>query len=238
MLSLPTTASPLEFERKFLISRQAQPAAAAVLGTVCRPARDHPENEVLTTYYDTLELASLCDKLDSQRFKSKVRLRWYEDPGGGRPLGPGFLEVKYRLGAQRRKLRMKSTLRGSFLARAPLFDRRIERAPEALRELEVVPPAGLRPVLTVAYRRSRFVEPASGSRVALDSEIRVARVNPRLLATAPRLPLRWTILEVKNRSGELPPILRTLVTMRALRSSFSKYLACYERAVAGQALAG
>ncbi len=237
MLPIPAAASPPEFELKYLLPRRARAAAAAVLRTVCRPAGDYPENDVLTIYFDTGELDSLRDKLDSQRFKSKLRLRWYESPGRG-PAGPGFLELKFRLGPRRRKLRRESALDGPFLARAPLSDRRIARAPEALRELELVPPAGVRPVLTVAYRRLRFVEPASGSRIALDSEIYVARVNPRLLAPAPRMALRWTVLEIKNRSGELPPILRPLVAMKALRSSFSKYLACYERAVAGHLLAG
>ncbi len=236
MLPIPAAASPPEFELKYLLPGPAAAAALGALRTLCRPDRRYPCNDVLTIYYDTPELDCLRDKLASHLYKAKLRLRWYEGAGAGAD-GGSFLELKFRLGPRRRKLRLETPLEAGWLRTAALDDRRLERLPARLRSLELIPPAGLRPVLTVRYRRRRFVEPCTGSRVSLDSEIRTASVNRRLLRTPPRWPLRQTVLEVKNRSGELPPNLRPLLRLGARRSSFSKYLGCFERAVASHVLA-
>ena len=228
MIPVPKAASPPEHELKFLLRPNATAGALAALRSICRPDGDYPENDVVTIYYDTADLESLGDKLASHRFKTKLRLRWYQGgPEDGEP-GRGFLELKFRLGALRRKLRTRTPYAATWLERAELDDVELLRAPEQLRELGLVPPPGVRPVLAVRYRRCRFVEPFSGSRVSLDWNIRAARVNRRLLPAAARGEVPITVLEVKNRTGEVPTPLRRQLLLRGRRSSFSKYSACYE----------
>lgn len=236
MPAIPQAASPAEYELKYLLPRAAVPAARGALRTLCRRDGAHPRNDVVTTYYDTPDLDCLRDKLASHHDKVKLRLRWYAAAAGPAD-GPSFLELKFRIGAHRRKLRVEAPFRAAWLESAALDHPLLVRLPERLRDLGLIPSAGLRPVLTVRYSRRRYFEPGSGSRISLDAEIRTARVSPSLLPPPPPLPLGTAVLEVKNRVGELPPNLRPILRLGARRGSFSKYLACYERASASRVVA-
>ncbi len=225
---MPKAASPPEYELKFLLRPGSTAAALATLSSLCRADGAYPENDVVTIYYDTADLESLGDKLASHRFKTKLRLRWYESRDGDAEDGRGFLELKFRLDSRRRKLRTRTPYRATWLRQAELDDVELLRAPEHLRPLGLIPPVGVRPVLEVRYRRCRFFEPFSGSRISLDWNIRAARVNRQLLPVASGREVSTTVLEVKNKTGEVPAVLRRQPLLRGRRSSFSKYSACYE----------
>jgi hypothetical protein len=232
MMTVPQAASAPECELKFLLRPGSTAAALATLRSLCRADGAYPENDVITIYYDTADLESLGDKLASHRFKTKLRLRWYESRTGDTGNGRGFLELKFRMDSHRRKLRTRTPYRASWLQRAELDDVELLRAPEHLRPLGLIPPAGVRPVLEVRYRRCRFVEPFSGSRISLDWSIRAARVNRQLLPVAAGRGVSTTVLEIKNPTGVVPAVLRRQPLLRGRRSSFSKYSACYEAMVA------
>jgi hypothetical protein len=89
-------------------------------------------------------------------------------------------------------------------------------------------PPDLAPVMRLAYARHRFVDPR-GARISLDSDIGVQAVNPaRLHAPARRGSLAYSILEYKGHGPQLPAHLAPMTRLGARRTSFSKYLACYE----------
>ncbi len=182
----------------------------------------------MSIYYDTLDLRFFQEKLASDDRKTKVRVRWYEDPVRGRVLPASFLEVKYRLGSRRKKLRVKAQEPAAWFSGTSLESPRLLPIPSRLRSIGLEPPAGLQPLLTVRYHRRRFVEPLSRSRISLDTAISVHRANRRLLPWRKSIPLDTGVLEVKNMMGDLPARLRPLLGTGIRLSSFSKYGACLQ----------
>ena len=120
---LPSQEPPVANERKFAGDARALPAAAAVLDACCTPDKAHPRGRTNTVYYDTPDLRAWAEKADGDNLKRKVRARWYgraEELSGNVPV---FLELKYRVGAARRKERALAFAPASDLASAPLDDR-------------------------------------------------------------------------------------------------------------------
>lgn len=222
----------MEHEIKYLVPPHRTTPVAVALGALCRPDPNYPANWVLSLYYDNLRLDSLAEKVDSQFAKSKVRVRWYRHRDGRVDPGTATLERKQRLGSLRRKSRVPLDRSPEWLDAAPLHDPELPGLPALFPAEERVPRTGLFPYLIVRYLRRRFVEPLTGSRVALDTAISVDRVNRRFLGYVHPLPLAATVVEVKNRTGELPANLRSLLRLGARRASFSKYQACFRTALA------
>ena len=85
------------------------------------------------------------------------------------------------------------------------------------------------------YKRLRFFEPISRSRISLDSQIGVGRVQTDLLPHTTRRKLGQAVIEVKNGSGKIPALLNPLFKIGVQKDSFSKYLACFRLATVGVA---
>lgn len=223
--------SPPEYELKLEVGRFRVEALAAHLAAFCRPDPKYPSNSVVSVYFDTPDLRLLGEKIDSHYLKTKVRLRWYEDDAevdAGSSATEAFLEVKRRIGSRRRKARFETGLSGADLRDEPLHSRAFLGLPEQLLQRGLDLPGPLRPLMTIRYHRRRFVEPFSGSRVCLDTEIRVtaldlARLPPAALPAA----LPGGVLEIKGQNAALPPALTHLSAAGAFKSSFSKYGRCY-----------
>jgi len=81
--------------------------------------------------------------------------------------------------------------------------------------------------MLLRYRRDRFIEPLTQSRVSLDAEIAAVRVNPRFLSATNRSPLATAVLEVKGSADTLPVVLRPLLALGSRKSAFSKLLVAY-----------
>ena len=224
--------APPEHELKYALSPRRTAAAGTALAALCRPDPSYPVNWVLSLYYDTLRLDSLAEKVDSQLIKSKVRVRWYRRRDGEVYPDTAMLERKERLGTLRRKTRVPLQQTPEWLDAAALHDPALPGLPALFPAAERVPRTGLFPYFVVRYLRRRFVEPLTGSRVALDTAIGVERVNRRFLGYVHPVPLGTAVLEVKNSSGELPPPLRCLLRFGARRASFSKFGACFQAALA------
>ena len=113
------------------------------------------------------------------------------------------------------------------VARWDLQDTRLQRLALLLRDQGVLGQDRWQPMMLLRYRRDRFIEPLTQSRVSLDSEIAAVRVNPRFLSVTDRSPLATAVLEVKGGSDELPAVLRPLLALGGRKSSFSKLLVVY-----------
>lgn len=218
-----------DLELKFVGERWRATAALRWLRLACRPDPAFPESTVFTIYYDTPALDCLAEKRNSDYLKRKIRLRWYRV--GDQVTDPAFLEVKSRIGSRREKRRVPMPFRSAWPTCGSLD------IPSLRRVLGFLRPAGLaaaddyRPVLLVRYRRRRFIEPHTGSRVSLDSDIHAPAVS-RAVGLAPNpLPLPMTVFEFKGRRDHLPESLRVLTTLGYRKASFSKYAACYDHAL-------
>ena len=89
----------------------------------------------------------------------------------------------------------------------------MQRLPLLLRDQGVLGQDAWQPMMLLRYRRDRFIEPLTQSRVSLDAEIAAVRVNPRFLSVADRSPLATAVLEVKGGADELPAVLRPLLAL-------------------------
>lgn len=221
----PREIEHLDHEVKFVFPARAATAAHAFLRAHCLPELPHADSLVESIYFDGPKLESLSEKLASDYYKTKIRLRWYDG------LEPVWLEVKRRLGSRREKLRRPVPIDGRELSRRRLASPLLDRVNEELASAGLPPPAGLRPALHLTYRRARFHEPSSGLRLALDREIEAREVASWALAfadvrshLAPRP--SPALVEVKGASRDLPPALAGLATLGGRRESFSKYSYC------------
>jgi len=213
-------------EIKLELSSGRAGAVAAYLAAHCRVDPEYPGGMVSTIYYDTPELCLLGEKINSDFLKTKVRLRWYGDP-----TGPLFLEVKRKVGQRRFKERLVVAEVAARVVSSRLESRSFTEPLKQLRERTGLS-SRLRPLLELCYRRRRFVDPASGVRIALDTGIRVVRVNSEVLSRFDPAPLRSAVLEAKGADAKTPDFFGPLVAFGCRRSAFSKYLRCYLQAAA------
>ena len=217
MVSLPVVADDREL--KYLVPPATVPVVAALLAGLCVPEEPHHRGVVDTVYLDTPDLRSLEEKLSSDFHKTKVRLRWYDGAG------PVFAEVKRRRGTRRAKVRVELPLDAARLARDARGMPRFDELPALLAARDVALPAILRPVVQLRYRRTRWIEPTTGVRVALDTEIAaVATAAPFVTATGQPLP--FAVLELKGAAAGMPIVLAALPRLGCRRAAVSKYAAC------------
>ncbi|MBI2834736.1 MAG: hypothetical protein HYX76_09965, partial [Acidobacteria bacterium] len=108
-----------------------------------------------------------------------------------------------------------------------LQDARLQTLPLQLRRQGIQLRELWQPVMLIRYRRDRLVEPASRSRVNLDSEIAAAAANPGVVSAAESSPIGSAVLEVKRAGDELPIALHPFLRLGARKESFSKFLAVY-----------
>jgi hypothetical protein len=81
------------------------------------------------------------------------------------------------------------------------------------------------PMLALRYRRRRFLEPMSHTRISVDTEIQCVGVNERYLFSRNQGPLSVAVVEVKGFADALPPRLSPLLAFGARKQSMSKYAA-------------
>ena len=218
-----SSASFHEYELKYALAASQERSLAAVLASRCRPDPEYPANRVVSLYFDTPDLRCLDEKRNGDRYKTKVRVRWYED---GEDTSMAWIEMKRRSGTARKKVRIPTNQRGSASLLSALQPDRV------LLENGQICPRPLQPVAIVSYRRVRYVEPFSGARVCIDSHIEVRNVRPGQSGEPIHLAGAGSVVEVKGRHASLPPALASMFPSGLRRSSFSKY------GLAGDVVAG
>ena len=191
------------------------------LAAACPVDGDHPTNRVHSVYFDGQEMSAMDEVANGDYLKAKVRVRWYEGDSGR--ASSAFLECKRRGGSRRHKDRIPLP---ELTPTLPLHHPAWHAIPHQLRTIGVELRHGLlQPTLHVSYRRHRFVEPLTKLRLALDVDIRCARMHPRLARAAAitRQAADRIVFEAKGSQRELPPTLRFITTLGVRRRSFSKY---------------
>jgi hypothetical protein len=108
-----------------------------------------------------------------------------------------------------------------------LQDPRFRSWPHLLRASGLNVTGAWYPVLVIRYRRERFLEPLSRTRVSLDADIFAPGVNSAFLPMRDGTPLEVGVLEVKGSREDLPEVLRPLLRLGLRQRSFSKFLAVY-----------
>jgi hypothetical protein len=228
---VPRDASGFEIKYALPVSRAA--AVAAWLDARCDPDPEYPEGHVRSLYFDTPGLRYLTEKVDGDFLKTKVRYRWYAPHEGAPAAGPVWLEIKQREALRRAKQRVRVETQAAAMDVADPAG--IDPAPAItwMRARGLDAPESLRPTLAVAYQRSRWVDPITGTAVALDRAIQPRWVLGWSRPPTDALELRTAVVEFKGRDADLPAPLRGLLRFGCRQTSFSKYYRCYARLVAG-----
>ena len=193
-----------------------------------------PVGHINSIYFDTVGKRSYWEKANGDNLKMKVRLRWYgetEDLSGDIP---AFLELKYRLGSARRKVRLDVVVPSAWICGASLSDDSFIDF-LASHESALGEPVATewRPTACISYDRVRYDDPLGGSRVSVDWNIRVGRFNENLFPWATPFSLGDVVCEFKNKGGH-PPAWADEMAGAGLRiRSFSKYGECMTRLMNG-----
>ena len=218
--------SQATFESKFVAERWRAEPARQWLQVICRPDPTFPRGTVFTVYYDTPSLDRLREKQNSDYLKTKVRLRWYHLDD--RVSDSAFLEIKSRLGTRREKLRLPVALEPTWPTRGSLDVPSLRTVLQHLRSAGIPAIDHYRPVLLVRYQRHRFIEPLTGLRASLDTNICAPAASWAAQLVPSAVPLPHCVFEFKGPRDHLPETLRPLTTFGFRKSSFSKYGACYD----------
>lgn len=216
-----------EHESKFVLPNRRARILSSWLSKRCRPDPLFPVGIVSSIYFDTKDWRLLEEKLNSDHLKTKVRLRWYSDVQTGKNLPTTFLEIKYKIGSARKKLRINTTINSSEMLATRLEEPSLLQIPRLTLEHGVVLPMTLHPAFQLNYIRHRFVDPLTGARLAVDSNIHISRVNNRMIQTCNPTCLQEAVFELKYKNSTLPDWLHQLTALGCRKSSFSKYSNCY-----------
>ncbi len=194
------------------------------LTAICRPDPEFRSNRIHSVYFDTPDMQAMAEVENGDFYKTKLRVRWYEDREEQRT--EAYLECKRKFGPRRTKHRVQLKNEHGFSVDNPLDHPTWAHCPGLLLKSSVPIPNGLlQPTLHISYRRHRFVDPVTGLRLSIDDDIRLPRVHPRLGRVAPfvRQAAPWVVLECKGALRRLPRHLRFVTELGAQRRSFSKY---------------
>ena len=231
---LPSLEEGLVNERKLVGPAFLAPRAIAWLTSSTVPDSCFPEGKLHSIYFDSPNLDSYGEKINGDNLKMKVRLRWYETDAPVDAEVPCYLEMKLRIGAARRKARVKLSARSGWLRHTPLMDASFGRflaahAPELPHPI----PHHWVPSICVTYRRRRFFCPQTETRVAVDWDIHADRGNSLLLPAVGPVRLDCSLCEFKNEGGGAPPWLEGLFEAGYRLRAHSKYASLIELASRG-----
>lgn len=215
------------FEHKFLFSRCNHAFILSFLKNSLAPDPAFNCGRVSSIYYDTPTLDLYHEKRASTFLKTKVRLRWYGDAARVEGQVHCYLEVKTKTGGTRQKRRVSVQVPAKLLAKKDISAREFADMPQLLPTIGHNFEGALVPVLMVQYERQRFVDPYTGMRIAVDTDICCPAVNRRFVPGLPPAYVPACVLELKGSERELPPWFMQL-RHHVRKDAFSKYAACFE----------
>ena len=181
-------------------------------------------------YFDTTDLDQYIRSISGEFKKDKVRIRWYDEIGNYQGTVPVFLELKSRQGFASSKQRQRLLTSAQHLELARLGGGIIDKTTlvDTLAGFGHYPELPLRPIIVISYRRYRFNEMLTGTRVSFDYGIRSSMVAPELGHRERELRLPGGVIEVKGPTLELPVTLRRIRLLDTDWSRFSKYGYCID----------
>ena len=151
------------------------------ISETCRADPEFPGGIINTIYYDSPRLGHLAEKANSDFLKSKFRVRWYghRDEVAKRPK-EYFIEIKSRTGSLRSKRRIRIDNPQRHIGEFSMEHPYLRKVSQLLKEQGFFSKGHLMPVIMIRYNRRRFVDPSSGTRISLDSDITVPDECPAL----------------------------------------------------------
>ena len=224
-------------ERKFTASREMEERARSIFDLHCFADSSHPKGYISSIYYDTYHLKHYYEKIEGDNLKRKFRVRWYDDEFC-RPddTVSAFIEIKYRIGAGRRKVRHKISVPKNIIASAPLEDGRLlDLLYDHSHQVGDLIPLDLLPVVCISYERRRYVCKRTGGGVCIDVNIRGSRFNSNIFCAANTVRSNMIVCEFKDPGLYDLPLAEELYHAGFKLRSFSKYGECVSQILLGGA---
>ena len=218
-----------EFELKYTFPHLLAHSLEGWLAITCMKDEKYPESRVQSIYLEAADARSYQEKINSDFFKTKFRVRWYETKEG-QPYGdadqlPVFLEKKMKVGSKRLKRRWASSTVFNELKNNSLNSAFHGNWYRQFSEQTGVYSV-LQPLIQISYSRKRFIDPSTGVRISLDCNIKVERTNSQFLPPPPNLALDVGVFEIKGKNHEPPSMLAYLTSNIVTKDRFSKYERC------------
>ncbi|NNF50172.1 MAG: VTC domain-containing protein [Woeseiaceae bacterium] len=188
-----------------------------------------PSSKISSIYFDDYSMSSYRAKRNSEFTKSKLRLRWYDtgNTNSRNDRRECFLELKSKTGPSTTKSRVPAKVPRELLLQPFSRD-------SSLRRTLAEPAAALdgtyslaTPVVLIAYERRRYIDPDSGSRVAIDTSIQAFGNETVSWIATRHSTLDVGVVEIKGDQRVLPRPLQSISSF-FFRESFSKYARCCE----------
>ena len=220
---------PVDYELKFVFNNPISDLVLDYIRSRCLPGPLFPYGVVSSIYFDTRNWRLLGEKINSDYFKCKYRIRWYSEFDHGGFGEFTFIEIKKKIGTSREKKRIKSGIPGKFLDNADLNSEVFFNIASILRAEGELFYENLFPVFQISYKRWRFVEPITNTRLCIDSDISIPKVNELLFPMTTPFSLKNGVLEVKGSFDDLPDPLHKIELLGCRKESFSKYKYCFEK---------
>ncbi|MBN2403210.1 MAG: VTC domain-containing protein [Spirochaetes bacterium] len=217
------------FELKYIIPNSRASHILIWLKTNCIPDPEFAEATVSSIYYDDRQWTFLREKINSDYLKTKIRLRWYSDISYIYHYETSFMEAKFKIGGRRHKIRTKTSYTGEWISAQNLENAALMEMPYLLQDKGYYPQKQLFPAFQISYKRSRFIEPFTRSRICFDYDIRAPRINYLMMPKSNPAVLQKAVFEIKGKEEELPVTLYPLTDLGCKISSFSKYSVCYQQ---------
>ena len=218
-----------EFEQKYTFPHILSNSIEHWLAIICKKDEIYPESRVQSIYLEAADARSYYEKVNSDFFKTKFRVRWYETKEG-RPYGddnqvPVFLEKKMKVGTKRLKRRWVTSARFDELKdnslNSPFHGNWYQ---QFAKETKVS--SYLQPFIQISYTRKRFVDSNTGVRLSLDCDIKVERTNSQFLPPPPHRALDVGVFEIKGKDDAPPAALAYLTSNIVNKDRVSKFERC------------
>lgn len=176
----------------------------------------YPENIVHTVYFSTPFMNEIDEKLDSDNFKEKFRIRAYSENLKSKPHNK-FLENKTTLNGRRIKKRKFISKNADFFESPFLYKKDFSNP------IFNGPFGSLIPTIYMTYRRIRGIDVRNKSRVNLDLDIRVVKANNSSIGLTSCHTLPYAVFEAKaSEADHASRSIRILGGRQA--DSFSKFI--------------
>ena len=208
-------------ERKFIFASSSVESVIHWLEHSCLDDPGYPAGVVTSLYLDTPDLCHFRQKANGDLLKEKVRVRWYDT-------GRCFVEVKTKTGSRRDKTRTEIALNAVLDDSGQVRESIDQTVLEALFELGYAPSRPLQPLLTIRYSRRRYIDQATGARIAVDSDIQCPRVFSQVFPGQAPISLPQGVLELKTSRRSVPAAVLRPLSRSLMPMAFSKYAECVQ----------
>jgi len=220
-----------ESELKFVCAGHFLPIIQQGVESVCQADDSFQENQINSVYFDTHDWLFAMEKASSDFLKTKIRLRWYRSTRkeDANKASPCFLEFKNKIGSKREKARIEMPFTGEQVLDSiqsnevqDLIDSHIQHHVPLFANHQISPK------FIVQYKRNRYFEPFTRTRISLDREIQGHSVDNSAIFSASSTKLDDLVLEVKGDCEDLPVPLRRVGNGMLKKAAFSKYYECFK----------